>query len=190
MSTKSFKCPICGNETHLSMGAIVRDDSIVPNPWVDSGKIGRVDNSSMIRFGNTLCVDGGGFELKSYFKAYACSKCGHISLFAEPFIEQMKAKKASLEEERKELQKQLACLENGIKETRKQRDAFKSEVAKITKELSSDEITVRRQRELQAQLESLQETLKGFKNLEAVEKQINDIEEKLDKNANELGEFA
>ena len=26
MSTKSFKCPICGNETHHSMGAIVRDD--------------------------------------------------------------------------------------------------------------------------------------------------------------------
>ena len=190
MSTKSFKCPICGNQIHYSMGVLTQDQSILRNLWGDPGKREQTDYSSMFRFADTLSSLEGEVMLRSYFNAYACSKCGHISLFAESFIEQTKAKKASLEGERKELQEQLARLQSGIKETKKQRDAFKSEVAKITKELSSDEITVRRQRELQAQLESLQGTLKGFKNLEAVEKQINDIEEKLDKNANELGEFA
>ncbi len=164
MNIKKFKCPICGNEIHLQLTPVSRDDKLVPGSYVmDTHPENTNTNySSMLVYGSWYrgeCLEGN-TKVEANFDAFACSKCGHVSLFASKLISSIAGQFKTLNEQKEELTREIETLQGDLAHLKEKIDPMEKRAKEVIKLLKSDEITVRQQRELKKELESLNERQK------------------------------
>ena len=181
MEKKNFKCPICGNDEHYRVPVVTRCDEIAPRHQSDPADLSKVSHSSLLCFGSSLREQYlyGDVVLESLCSAYACSNCGFVSLFATEFIKETKEKRASLEQQKENLERTLSVLKAEIESLGQRKEDLSSRISFVNEQLSSDEITIRQQRELQVELASLKQSLDGLQSADSLQNKINEIEDNL-----------
>ena len=134
--------------------------------------------------------DGGSEISEKDVDIYLCTNCGHYELFSMKKVKDYESLVSQIEEYRmqlKELEKELSALNN-----KESIEALNNRIIEIENQLSSIDITVRQQQELQDELKSLKLKQKNLpSSISFIESKIRPIREKVYQMESQLkyGEF-
>ncbi len=178
MNEKKFKCPICGCKEHylVSIAGYKKNDRVYENNrWVEKDG---TPKSILFYEVNTWNLSQGTVDLSagSNAEAYLCKECGHIDLFSDTLLNYLKRTE---EDDRRKQQEATLRLNNlTVKKNTLIASITPKEnrVKELGQLLSSEDITIRQQKDYKAELSQLTEELSDLR------KQLNALEVEINKN--------
>lgn len=147
-----FKCPICGCEDHFnirSIGATIEIPQYSSEGEIDynAKKVIQKPSSLFIAdYYDGYCEGGGGTSIKPNFATLICKKCGHVDLFYDH--KGLELKVSEYKKSMSDIEFKINEVKKTLNEIDKQYKDNLAEIEDIRNKLSSDEITVREQKEL------------------------------------------
>ena len=160
-----FKCPICGCEDHFNIRSIGKpieipqyssDGEIVYN----AEKVFQKPSSLLIADYYGYCEGGGGTSINANFTTLICKKCGHVDLFYDH--KGLELKVSEYKKSMSDIEFKINEVKKTLNEIDKQYKDNLAEIEDIQNKLSSDEITVREQKELTEKANILKQAPRNY----------------------------
>ena len=183
---KEFKCPICGCNEHYEIAIVDTpkyENIYVPNKkgggtWVESYHEPNAFISCELK---TRELEGWiDFDIHSHVQAYLCKECSHITFFAPSLLKSIKWQEEADRKEREKINSKLVTFKNSRKESLEMIGSMSKRLEELEKLLSSEDITIRQQKEYKEEEQKLESEFKIIrKQLESLDKEIASLEQKL-----------
>lgn len=154
-----FKCPICGCEEHYGIRSIATAER---TDRYEHGKYVYEYPTSLLVYNLKISGDASfdHCEIGANFETFICQKCGHVDMFVSP--EELKKKLSDYEKQNIELDSEISKVMSELEDFDKQHKDVLKQISQINMKLSSDEITVREQKELTEKVQALRESIKHY----------------------------
>ena len=151
---KLYKCPICGCTEYYEIDSISRQS--IRNFGNNHQNERKTSPRSLIEY--QLSLEDAYIREETFnFNAAVClcKKCGHIDLFNEHLLSDIKKEEAELNISIKEKKKELSLLLNKRDELTKWLSFATSRIEEISKLLVDQDITIRKHNELEEENETI-----------------------------------
>jgi len=161
-----FKCPICGCEDHFniqSIGATIEIPQYSSDGTIDDNAKKVIQKPSSLFIETTYkgygeCGDS--TSISPNFTTLICKKCGHVDLFYDH--KGLELKVSEYKKSMSDIEFKINEVKKTLNEIDKQYKDNLAEIEDIQNKLSSDEITVREQKELTEKANILKQATRNY----------------------------